>query len=205
MIYRKVIPALFFSAFNTLYSPLKGLTVQNDRTNPNKIIVIDLETTGLYPECGDRIVEVGAVPVIGNEVLVSEGFETFVDPGVPIPPHITKITSITDEMVRGAPPIEDVLPRFIAYIEDFPLVAHNAPFDIGFLQLYIKKLGLKPLTNKVIDTVILSKQVFYESSRHNMDAVLRRLGIEYDKSLRHRSMEDAYLTALSYVRLRGML
>ncbi|HUT65772.1 MAG TPA: 3'-5' exonuclease [Spirochaetota bacterium] len=179
--------------------------MQNDRTNAGKIIVIDLETTGLYPAHGDRIVEIGAVPVIGNEVLVSKGFETFVDPGVPIPPHITKITSITDEMVRGAPPIEDVLPLFIAYIEDFPLVAHNAPFDIGFLQLYIKKLGLKPLTNKVIDTIILSKQIFYESSRHNMDAVLRRLGIEYDKSRRHRSMEDAYLTALSYVRLRGML
>jgi len=183
----------------------KGITVQDDRTNPVKIIVIDLETTGLYPERGDRIVEIGAVPVIGNEILVNEGFETFVDPGIPIPPHITEITSITDEMVRDAPPIEDVLPRFIAYIEDFPLVAHNAPFDIGFLQLYLKKLGLKPLTNKIIDTVTLSKKVFYESSRHNMDAVLRRLGIEHEKSRRHRSMEDAYLTALSYLKLRGML
>ena len=179
--------------------------MQDNEAKKKKIIVIDLETTGLYPERGDRIVEIGAVPILGDVVLTDEGFETFVDPGVPIPPQITEITGITDEMVRGAPRIEDTLPLFIEYIEDFPLVAHNAPFDMGFLELALKKIGLKPLENEIIDTVLLSKRVFSNSSRHNMDAVLRRLGISYDTTKRHRSMEDAYLTALSFLRLRRML
>jgi DNA polymerase-3 subunit alpha (Gram-positive type) len=171
----------------------------------DKLIVIDLETTGLYPEQGARIVEIGAVPIIDNEVVLCEGFATLVNPGIPIPPHITKITSISDDMVKSAPPIEEVLPQFLLYIVDSPLVAHNAPFDIGFLQHYIQQLGLKPLTNRVIDTLLLSKKVFSESIRHNMDAVLQRLGIPYNKKQRHRSMEDAYLTALSYLRLKNML
>ena len=171
----------------------------------NRIIVIDLETTGLYPYRGDRIVEIGAVPIVDDEIILNETFWSLVDPGVPIPSHITRITSITDEMVCGAPPIEEVLPPFIAYIEDFPLVAHNAPFDIGFLQHWLKKLGMAPLRNRVIDTVTLSKEVFYRSTHHNMDSLLRRLGIEYDKGKRHRSIEDAHLTALSYIRLKKML
>jgi len=171
----------------------------------HKIIVIDLETTGLYPEQGDRIVEIGAVPIIDDEVMLCEGFDSLVDPGIPIPPHITKINSINDEMVKGAPKIEEVLPRFLSYIKGFPLVAHNAPFDIGFLQHYIKKIGLEPLHNRVVDTLGLSKAVFAESTGHSMDALLHRLGIEYDPKQRHRSMEDAYLTALSYLRLMRML
>lgn len=172
--------------------------------NPIKLIVIDLETTGLYPEKGDTIIEIGAVPIQNDTVLMEERFETFVDPHVPIPPHITSITGITDDMVRGAPSLNESLIRFLSYIGDCPIVAHNAPFDIGFLSHYLDKLGLAPLRNRVIDTLVLSKRVYGPQTRHNLDALLSRLGIQYDGEGRHRSIKDAYLTARAYLRLKNL-
>ncbi len=172
--------------------------------NPQKLIVIDLETTGLYPEKGDMIIEIGAVTIHDGSVLMEERFETFVDPLVPIPLHITRITGITDDMVRGAPHLQEALIRFLSFIRDYPLVAHNAPFDIGFLTHYLDKLGLAPMRNEVIDTLVLSKRVYGPNTRHNMDALLARLGIRYDRGKRHRSITDAYLTAHAYLLLQGM-
>ena len=171
--------------------------------DPVKLIVIDLETTGLYPEKGDTIIEIGAVPIQNDTVLMEERFETFVDPNIPIPPHITRITGITDDMVRGAPPMDESLIRFLSYIGDCPLVAHNAPFDIGFLSHYLDKLGREPLRNRVIDTRVLSKRAYGPQTRHNLDALLSRLGIQYDGEERHRSITDAYLTARAYLRLKN--
>jgi DNA polymerase III epsilon subunit len=170
-----------------------------------RIIVIDLETTGLYPEMGDMIIEIAAIPIIHNEIKIENSFYTLVNPGKDIPLYITGINHITNDMVNGAPTIEEVLPRFLEYIEECPLVAHNAPFDIGFLQYNIARLGLRPLRNNVIDTMNLSKSVFKMSLSHNLDAMLRRLGIHYDRNDRHRSKEDAYLTALAYLKLKSML
>jgi DNA polymerase III epsilon subunit len=172
--------------------------------NPRKLIAIDLETTGLYPEKGDMIIEIGAVPIRDGSVLMEECFETFVDPLVPVPPNITRITGITDDMVLGAPSLKEALMRFLSYIENSPLVAHNAPFDIGFLDHCLYKLGLSPIRNEVIDTLVLSKLVYGPQPRHNMDALLARLGIPYDRRKRHRSTMDAYLTARAYLLLQNL-
>ncbi|UCB45619.1 MAG: 3'-5' exonuclease [Spirochaetota bacterium] len=169
------------------------------------VIVIDLETTGLYPESGDMIIEIAAIPIINNEIHLEKSYETLVNPGKCIPPNITRINHITNDMVKTAPPIEQELPKFLEYIEDSPLVAHNAPFDIGFLQYTLKRLGYRSLRNPIIDTVSLSKKVFKKSMYHNMDAVLKRLSIQYDRTIRHRAKEDAYLTALAYLRLSTMI
>ncbi len=170
--------------------------------NERRIIAFDLETTGLYPESGDMILEIAALPIINDKIIEAEAFNSLVNPEKEILPHITMINHITNEMVKDAPLIEEVLPSFLNYLQNYTLVAHNAPFDIGFLQYFIKKLGLRELQNRIIDTVILSKKLFSGSKYHNMDAVLKRLGISYDKEKRHRSIGDAYLTALSFIKMK---
>ena len=114
------------------------------------VIVLDLETTGLYPENGDMILEIAAIPVKAGSIRTNLAFHEMVNPEKPIPPEITKINHITDEMVENAKPIREILPDFIDYIEDYPLVAHNAPFDIGFLKYFSEKLGI-PIKKKQAD------------------------------------------------------
>src|SRR5664279_3363886 len=94
-------------------------------------VVVDLETTGGSPQ-SSAITEIGAVKTRGGEVLGE--FQTLVDPGGPIPPFIVALTGITDAMLIAAPRIEQVLPAFLEFLGDAVLVAHNAPFDVGFLK-----------------------------------------------------------------------
>ena len=176
-----------------------------------KLIAFDIETTGLYPERGDRIVEIGAVPIVGREILVEHGFEALVNPGIPISPEISRINGITDDMVRDAPPLETVLPDFLAFIGDLPIIAHNASFDVGFINHYLNASGLNAsglmhsgadrLKNRIIDTLELSRKAFPNANSHNLDALLQRLHIIYRHEQRHRSMGDAYLTGLAYLKL----
>jgi DNA polymerase-3 subunit epsilon len=166
-----------------------------------ELIAFDIETTGLYPERGDRIVEIGAVPIVGTAVLRDRGFESLVNPCIPIPHDISIINGITDDMVKNAPPVETVLPEFLRFIGERPLVAHNAPFDTGFIAHYAKMIGAAQFQNPVIDTLQLSRKAFPHAQSHSLDALLHRLGITYRDEQRHRSMGDAYLTAVAYLRL----
>jgi DNA polymerase III epsilon subunit len=168
------------------------------------LFVIDLETTGLYPERGDRILEIAAVPVVEGRIRMERAFDRLVNPRTPIPPEATRINGITDDMVRDAPPIEQVLPEFFAHVGECPLVAHNAAFDIGFLRHYADALGLMWFTNRIIDTIDMSKELFPVSRSHSLDSLVRRLGIGTEGGKRHRSLEDAFLTALCYLSMRAM-
>jgi DNA polymerase-3 subunit epsilon len=168
------------------------------------LFVIDLETTGLYPERGDRILEIAAVPVVEGRIRMEAVFDRLVNPQTPIPPEATRIHGITDEMVKHAPPIERVLPEFFAHVRDCPLVAHNAPFDIGFLRHYARALGLAGFANRVIDTIEMSKELFPGHRSHSLDSLILRLGIPTEGGRRHRSLEDARLTARCYLSMRGM-
>lgn len=169
-----------------------------------RLIAFDIETTGLYPEQGDRILEIGAVPLIGNQVMLENGFEALINPGMHIPPEISRINGITDDMVRDAPPLESVLPKFLDFIGNLPLIAHNAPFDVGFISYYMGKAGVPSLKNPIIDTLELSRKAFSHARTHNLDALLGRLYIAYNSEQRHRSIGDAYLTALAYLKLNAM-
>jgi DNA polymerase-3 subunit epsilon len=170
-----------------------------------KVIVIDIETTGLYPEHGDRIIEIAAVPILDEEIVLENAFESFVNPLQQIPPEITQINHITNSMVEDAQTIDIVLPEFFIYIQENPLVAHNALFDIGFLRYYGSSLGLNKIQNRVIDTCNLSRALFVESKHHSLDALLTRLGIPFKSNKRHRALEDACLTARAFLSLRRKL
>lgn len=158
-------------------------------------IVLDLETTGASPANGCAITEIGAIAVRGGEVL--EEFSTFVNPQVALPEYIVNLTGITDEMLEGAPLIDTAFPDFIEFInrhKDVHLVAHNAPFDIGFLKAAATALSHDWPKYEVIDTVKLARRVIDRSEILNYK--LGTLSKFFDtKALpNHRALDDVKTT-----------
>jgi DNA polymerase III epsilon subunit family exonuclease len=158
-------------------------------------IVLDLETTGASPANGCAITEIGAIAVRGGEIL--EEFSTFVNPQVALPEYIINLTGITDEMLVGAPLIDQAFPDFIEFIKrhkDVHLVAHNAPFDIGFLKAAAAALSHDWPKYEVIDTVKLARRVIDRSEILNYK--LGTLSQFFDtKALpNHRALDDVKTT-----------
>ncbi len=161
-----------------------------------EVIVFDIETTGLnVRSCA--ITEIGAVRMKNGEIL--EEFDTFVDPGMPIPPEITKLTSITNEMVKGAPSQDEAVKAFLAFAKDRMLVAHNANFDCGFIRAAAERAGV-PFENTYLDTVALSRFVNPELTKHKLDVIAEHYGL--GDFHHHRANDDARM--LAYI-LREML
>ena len=148
----------------------------------------DFETTGLYPAT-DRIVEFGAVQFCDARMLGS--FEALVDPGIPVPDGAAAISGITTEMVRGKPGIDTVLPQFMTFLGDSVLVAHNAPFDVGFLRAALDAAGLPSLTNMIIDTQVLAQRAFPRHKSYALQALVSEL--ELPRGNAHRGLDDAIM------------
>lgn len=161
-------------------------------------VVFDTETTGLSPS-EDRIVQIAGVRIARGR-LTGERFETLVNPGRPIPPQATEIHHITDAMVANAPDMTAALTAFQHFTEDAVLVAHNAPFDMGFLRAAAAETGAH-FDNRVLDTVLLSAMVWGGSVPHTLDALAERLGIEIPPDQRHTAMGDTLATAQAFLRL----
>ena len=158
-------------------------------------IVLDLETTGASPQQGCGITEIGAIAVRGGEVLGE--FSTFVNPQVPLPDYIINLTGITDEMLVDAPLISEVFPDFIKFIdrhEDIHLVAHNAPFDIGFLKAAATSLALEWPKYEVIDTVKLARRVIDRSEILNYKLGTLSQFFDTQALPNHRALDDVKTT-----------
>ncbi len=152
-------------------------------------VVFDIETTGFSP-VKNKIIEIGAVRVSGGEI--TGRYSALVNPELPIPYEIVKLTGIHDDMVSGAPAITSVLPEFLEFCRDDVLVAHNASFDMGFITENVKRLGLsKQFT--YVDTLGLSRVLLSEQSKHTLDAVAKTLNIPLENH--HRATDDAEVTA----------
>lgn len=154
-------------------------------------VVVDLETTGGTPaDC--EITEIGAVKVRGGQVLGE--FQTLVDPGGPVPPYIQVLTGITTAMLVGAPRIETVLPSFLEFARDAVLVAHNAPFDIGFLKAAAARTGHAWPGNQVLDTVRLARRAVTrdEVPNHKLSSLAALFGASTTPN--HRALSDARAT-----------
>ncbi|TKK80933.1 DEDD exonuclease domain-containing protein [Herbidospora galbida] len=154
-------------------------------------VVFDLETTGTSPaECA--ITEIGAVKVRGGEVLGE--FATLVDPGGPIPPFVSVLTGITDAMVVAAPKMTEVLPSFLEFVKGAALVAHNAPFDMGFLKAECARQGYPPPVNAVVDTADLARRVLTRDETPNCK--LSTLARHFRSATEpcHRALADARAT-----------
>ena len=155
-------------------------------------VVFDLETTGFDPKTS-RIIEIGALKYRGNELV--EELSLLVNPGCSIPDVITAITGIDDEMVSDAISIREALPKFIAFIEDLPLVAHNSRFDLSFIEKNILELGLPMIKNTNIDTVYLARKYIKNVYNHKLETLKDHFGLTYSS---HRSLEDCLTTNYVY-------
>jgi len=160
-----------------------------------EFVVFDIETTGLSA-LNNKITEIGAVKVKNGEVL--DTFVTYVDPETPIPENIVRLTGITDEMVKGAPKIEEALKSFLDFIGDKMLIAHNAGFDISFIRKAAEDLKI-PFTNAYLDTVALSRYVNPDLKRHKLDELAKyyKLG-EFNH---HRASDDAAMLAQIFFKM----
>ncbi|OJX75195.1 3'-5' exonuclease [Magnetospirillum sp. 64-120] len=176
-------------------------TLRGDKLSDLAYVGFDCETTGLRPDQGDRMVQIGAVRVEHGKVQSGSGFERLIDPGRPIPAASTLYHGIDDHMVRGKPPLAVVLPQFATFTRDSVLVGHNVAFDLMFLDAAQGESGVA-LRQPVLDTMILAALIDpgYDLS---LEAVAGRLGVP---SLPHRSaLSDALMTAEILARLLPLL
>lgn len=164
--------------------------------------VFDTETTGLNPSGGDEIIQIGAARIVNGKLLRQESFEQLVDPQRMIPVITIPIHGITQDMVRGQPRIGEVLPAFHVFARDTVLVAHNAAFDMKFLQLKEAETGLT-FDHPVLDTLLLSAVVHPNQESHRLEAIAERFNITVLG--RHTALGDAMVTAEVWLRLIPLL
>lgn len=164
--------------------------------------VFDTETTGLNPSGGDEIIQIGATRIVNGKLLRSEVFEQLVDPGREISEASIPIHGITQDMVEGKPRIAEVLPAFHAFAQDTVLVAHNAAFDMKFLQMQEARSGVA-FHQPVLDTLLLSAVVHANQESHRLEAIAERFNITVLG--RHTALGDALVTAEVLLRLLPLL
>ena len=176
--------------------------LNNQRLTELTFTVFDMETTGLKPSEGDEILSIGAIRIVNGRLLNDDRFEQLVDPLRSIPWESVQIHGISPEMVIGQPTIDTVLPRFQQFAEDTILVAHNAAFDMRFLQMKEKPTGVR-FINPVLDTLLLSAIVHPAHEDHNLEAIAQRLGVRVLG--RHTAMGDAVATGELFLKLLPLL
>lgn len=164
--------------------------------------VFDTETTGLNPSQGDEIIQIGAARIVNGKLRRQECFEQLVDPQRVIPPASIPIHGIRPEMVAGQPTLPQVLPSFHAFAHDSVLVAHNAAFDMRFLQLKEEATGVK-FEQPVLDTLLLSAVVHPNQDSHGLEAIAERLDVPVMG--RHTALGDAMVTAEVFLKLLPLL
>lgn len=156
------------------------------------LVVVDVETTGWLADSAS-ITEIGAVRLATDQPV--REFSALVNPGMPIPPDITALTGITDDMVAAAPPIGEVLPRFIEFVRGSVIVAHNAPFDLGFLSAACAGSGIDWPPSAVIDTAVLARLLLTPDAvtDHKLTTLASYFGTGTAPC--HRALADAKATA----------
>jgi DNA polymerase-3 subunit epsilon len=164
--------------------------------------VFDTETTGLEPSAGDEIISLGAVRIVNARLLKNEVFERLVDPKRPVGRAASRIHGIEARVLAGQPTIGEVLPQFRDFCDDTVLVAHNAAFDMRFLELKEAATGIR-FTQPVLDTLLLSVIVHPTQEGHNLEAVAERLGVGVIG--RHTALGDALVTGEIFLRLLPLL
>ena len=173
-------------AYNVIDQPLTEATY----------VVFDVETTGLS-SVYDTIIEIAGVKIKNGEII--DKYENFANPHKPLPEKIIEITKITDDMLVDAPEVDDVLKEFHEWVGDSILVAHNATFDIGFLNAGFEKIGIEKVTNPVIDTLELARFLFPELGNHRLNTLCKHLNVELVQH--HRAIYDAEATAYLFWKL----
>ena len=175
--------------------------MSNDHIDMLDFLVVDVETTGLSPEGGDRVCEVAAVKLRGGAVI--DTFTSLVNPQRPISAGAFAVNNISPQMLADAPLFSDIAARLQSLLHDSVLVAYNAPFDVSFLQMEFQLLGVRKIRNPVVDALALARQLLSGLPRYKQENVARALGIPFP--VRHRALEDTMVTARLFTILTSML
>jgi DNA polymerase-3 subunit alpha (Gram-positive type) len=162
-----------------------------DRADERKImeaeyVIFDIETTGLSVTA-NKIIEIAGVKMQGGKVI--DRYSSFVDPRQPIPNHISQLTHITNEMVEGQPEINVILPQFVEFVGNAVLVAHNARFDMGFLQANLRLLGMPEFINSTLDTLELARLLYPSLKNHRLNTLSDKFKVKLENH--HRAVDDA--------------
>ena len=166
-------------------------------------ICFDTETTGLNPETGDRLVEIGAVELI-NHLPTGRTFHEYINPEREVPEEVVKVHGLTTEFLSDKPKFYEIAEKWLEFIgDDGILVAHNAEFDMKFTNYELKKLGYPTIGwDRVVDTLAIARNEF-PGARNNLDALCRRFNIDNSARTLHGALLDAQLLAEVYLQLLG--
>ena len=166
-------------------------------------ICFDTETTGFFPEKGDRIVEIGAVELI-NHVQTGKIFHEYINPEREVPEEVVKVHGLTTEFLSDKPKFAEIAQKWIDFVgDDGILVAHNAEFDMNFINNELRKCNLPEYNgNRIIDTLAIAKNEF-PGARNNLDALCKRFNIDNSARTFHGALLDAQLLAEVYLQLLG--
>lgn len=169
-----------------------------------KIIMLDTETTGLKPEAGHRIIEIGAV-VLENRQLTDDTFHQYLNPEFAVEQGALEVHGISNEFLQDKPKFEEVVADFMSFIEGAVLVMHNAPFDVKFLNNELKLCGYGQQleqVSEIVDSLVIAKQKF-PGARNNLDALCKRYGINNAHRTLHGALLDAQILAQVYLAMTG--
>jgi DNA polymerase-3 subunit epsilon len=165
-------------------------------------IVFDTETTGLDPFQGDRLVEIGCIELV-NGFLTGQHFHRYVNPEREMPPAAFQVHGLSTEFLKDKPLFADVCEEFLAFVGDAPLIAHNAMFDLGFINAELercKKLLIQ--RDRLVDTLMLARRR-YPAGPNSLDHLCQRFSIDASRRTKHGALLDAELLAEVYVELTG--
>tara|TARA_B100001142_G_scaffold314854_1_gene352823 strand:- start:889 stop:1563 length:675 start_codon:yes stop_codon:yes gene_type:complete len=164
-------------------------------------IVLDTETTGLDPLNGDRLVEIGCIELL-NHMETGKYFHRYINPNRSMPSEAQRVHGLSDEFLRDKPKFEEIAEEFMTFLGSSTLIIHNAPFDLGFLNMELKKISHQSLSAGVIDTLTMARKKF-PGSPANLDALCRRFEIDLTNRSKHGALLDARLLAEVYLELLG--
>jgi DNA polymerase III subunit epsilon len=168
----------------------------------HRSVLLDTETTGLDPLTGDRVIEVAALELMGD-LPTGKHFHRLIHPQRDIPEGATRVHGITIDKLRDAPRFEEVMEEMLAFFGDGPLIAHNAPFDFGFLNAELSRAkGPQLHPDRMVDTLVLAKARF-PGMPNSLDALCRRFAIDLSERTTHNALLDCHLLAEVYVELTG--
>lgn len=165
-------------------------------------VIFDTETTGLDPQGGDRLVEIGCIEMV-NRVETGRNFQCYFNPERPMAAAAEAIHGLSDAFLADKPLFAVKAEELLAFLRDAPLVAHNANFDFGFLNMELAKCGLDPLgRERMVDTVALAR-IRHPGAKNSLDALCTRYGIDRSHRTKHGALLDAELLCQVYVELTG--